>query len=407
MGGGMLQPASVCLLPGVIYRRRVSAQRGWHRHNYGGLGATPLPMNERMSVDVHRTRLQPSWLHCRWPVALLVTLTLALVLAGCSTGAPQTTLDPKGPYARQIYDLFIGWIFWPAVAVFVAVEGLLLYSVLRFRGREGDPLPVQTHGNTRLEITWTIIPALILGVILWATFSTERTLATPPEDPRGIAVRVIGHQWWWEFEYPDLGVSTANELHIPVGVPVTLQLESADVIHSFWVPFLAGKTDAIPGRINRLWLQADEAGTYSGQCAEFCGIQHALMRFIVVAEATSQFESWLRNERSIPNFAATPVPAGQAGDASLVSQGAQLFANGACITCHAIRGTAAQGRVGPELTHFGSRQTIAANTLANNPGNLKRWLRNPQAVKPGALMPNLNLNDQDIEALTAYLLTLK
>jgi cytochrome c oxidase subunit 2 len=200
-------------------------------------------------------------------------------------------------------------------------------------------------------------------------------------------------------------------MHIPVGVPIRLQLESVDVIHSFWVPFLGGKTDAIPGRINHLWFQADEAGTYSGQCAEFCGIQHALMRLIVIAESQSQFDAWVRNERSIPAFAATPTPSGQppSAEASLVSRGAQLFATGACITCHTVRGTPANARVGPELTHFGSRQTIAANTLQKDPegNNLKRWLRNPQAVKLGNLMPNLNLSEPDIEALAAYLQSLR
>ncbi|MGH2350349.1 MAG: cytochrome c oxidase subunit II, partial [Chloroflexota bacterium] len=212
----------------------------------------------------------------------------------------------------------------------------------------------------------------------------------------------IGHQWWWEFQYPELGVTTANELHIPVGVPINLELESADVIHSFWVPHLAGKTDAIPGRVNRLWFLADEPGTYNGQCAEFCGIEHALMRMLVIAESQSEFDAWVRNERSIPAFAATPT-----AQDSLVTRGAQLFANGVCITCHTIRGTAAQGKVGPELTHVGSRQTIAANTLPNTPEGLERWLRNPQAVKPGNLMPNLNLSDEDIDALVAYLQSLK
>ncbi len=348
----------------------------------------------------------------RWPLPGLpvgvVAVFLALWLAGCATGNPQSTIDPKGPFARHIYDLFVTWIFWPAVAVFVIVEGLLLYAVWRFRGREGDPLPAQIHGNTRLEITWTLIPAIILIVILFFTFRTQAVLATPPPGD-AITVRVIGHQWWWEFEYPDYGFTTANEMHIPVGVPVIIQLESADVIHSFWVPHLAGKTDAIPGRINRIWLQADEPGVYSGQCAEFCGIQHALMRLLVIAEPRSEFERWARNERSIPIATApTPTPAPGTPE-SLVSQGAQLFATGACVTCHTVRGTPAQGKVGPELTHFGSRRTIAANTLPKDEKgeNLKRWLRNPQAVKPGALMPNLNLSEQDVEALAAYLQSLK
>jgi cytochrome c oxidase subunit 2 len=339
---------------------------------------------------------------------------LPLLVAGCTTGNPQSTLDPKGPFAQYIFDLF-----WPvmlaALFVFVVVEALIIYSVWRFRGREGDPLPSQIHGNTTLEITWTIIPAVILLVILGFTFYTQSVLAKVPESGPGgnaINVTVIGHQWWWEYQYPDLAVVTANELHIPVGVPIKLQLESNDVIHSYWVPHLGGKTDVIPGRINHLWFQADEAGIYNGQCAEFCGVEHALMRIQVVAESPSQFNAWAQGQRAIPGLAPTPTPSAGAqatpsATESLVAQGAQLFANGACITCHTLRGTPAQAKIGPDLTHFGSRKGIAANTLPNTPENLAKWLQNPQAVKPGNDMPNLNLSDQDIAALVAYLESLK
>jgi cytochrome c oxidase subunit II len=338
--------------------------------------------------------------------AALLIPVIALILAGCNTGNPQTTLAPEGLNARYIYELFIWWMFWPAVAVFVVVEALLIYAIWRFRARPGDPTPAQFHGNTRLEITWTIIPALILVVLLYGTFRTQTVLATPPPAQNAINVRVIGHQWWWEFEYPELGFVTANEMHIPVGVPVIITLEAADVIHSFWVPILAGKQDNIPGRTNRLWLQADRPGTYSGQCAEFCGVQHALMRFLVVAETPSEFEAWARRQRAIPALGAPPQPAPGVSP-SLVAQGAQLFTSGACLTCHTVRGTPAAGKMGPDLTHFGSRKTIAANTLPNTPENLALWLRNPQAVKPGNLMPNLNLSDQDVAALVAYLQSLR
>jgi cytochrome c oxidase subunit II len=343
---------------------------------------------------------------------LLLGLSAAL-LAGCDTGNPQSTLNPQGPNAQLIFDLFHLAVFWPAVLVFVVVEAVLVYAIWRYRGRPGDPLPNQYHGNTTLEITWTIIPALILVVILFFTFRTQAVLATPQDSSRAINVRVIGHQWWWEFEYPDYGFVTANELHVPVGVPINLTLESIDVIHSFWTPFLAGKQDAIPGRVNRMWMQADKEGTYHGQCAEFCGVEHALMRFLVFAESPSQFESWARDQRSIPSFAVQPTPAAGAGAPtgaqSLVQQGGQLFANGACITCHTVRGTPANGKVGPDLTHFGGRTSLAGNTLEKGPNGegIKRWLRNPQAVKPGNLMPNLNLSDSDIEALAAYLQSLK
>jgi cytochrome c oxidase subunit 2 len=336
---------------------------------------------------------------------LLIGVVLALIVSGCTTNNPQSTLDPKGPAAQTIYDLFVPFLFWPAVIVFFAVEGILLYSIYRFRGRPGDPLPAQLHGNTRLEVTWTLVPALILIVILAATFRTQAVLATPPPPGQAIRVVVTGHQWWWEFQYPELGVTTANELHIPVGVPIQVELTSNDVIHSFWVPHLAGKMDAIPGRINRMTMAASEAGAYQGQCSEFCGIQHAMMRLQVVAESRGDFDAWVTQQRSIPAFAtATPVPG---AEPSLAQQGAQIFANGACITCHTLRGTPAQAKVGPDLTHVGSRRNIAANTLPNTPENVARWLHNPQAVKPGNMMPNLNLSDQDIAALVAYLESLK
>ena len=342
--------------------------------------------------------------------AVLLLGVLGLLSAGCSTGNPQSTIDPRGPNAQMIYDLMVLPIFVPAVIVFFVVEGVLIWTVFRYRGREGDPLPVQTHGNTPLEITWTIIPAIILIVILYFTFQTQAALAHPPESRDAVNVRVIGHQWWWEFQYPDLGVTTANELHIPTGVPINVTLESIDVIHSFWVPLLGGKQDAIPGRVNRMWLQADREGTYFAQCAEFCGVQHALMRFLVVAESQSSFNSWATNERRLQGFGSAAIPTPAPGQQpSLVQQGATLFASGACITCHTVRGTQAAGIVGPELTHFGSRKSIAANTLPKDDAglNLKRWLRNPQAVKPGSLMPNLNLSEADIEAIAAYLESLK
>jgi len=352
-----------------------------------------------MSLDLRR--------FARYSLPFVVLAALPL-LAACATGAPQSTLDPRGYHARHIYDDLFWWVMIAALAVFFAVEAVIVYAVWRFRARPGDPLPAQIHGNTTLEITWTIIPAIILIVILLFTFNTQRILANPPElaeaGRNALNIRVVGHQWWWEFQYPDLAVTTANELHLPVGVPVRVELESADVIHSFWVPYIAGKQDAIPGRVNPLIIQADEADTYSGQCAEFCGIEHALMRFQVVSESQSEFNSWAQNQRAIPGFAATPTAGGQQ---SLVSQGAQVFANGACVTCHTLRGTPAQAKIGPDLTHFGSRKSLAANTLPNTPENLAKWLRNPQAVKPGNDMPNLNLSDQDVDALVAYLESLK
>lgn len=323
------------------------------------------------------------------------------VLPACATGNPQSTLSPAGSHAAIIFDLYIP-IFWAAVLVFVVVEAVLLYSVWRYRqrpGQEGE-IPAQVHGNTRLEIAWTVAPAVVVAIIAIMTFRTQAILASFPTD--ALNVRVIGHQWWWEFQYPDLGITTANELHVPAGRPVKLTLESADVIHSFWIPRLAGKTDTIPGLTNQLWFRADRPGTYRGQCAEFCGTQHALMGLRVIVTSQSEFDAWVRAQRQ-------PATIPTSGAAA---RGAQLFLDRAatapkCWSCHTIAGTDAQGKVGPDLTHVGSRSTIVAGLLENTPENLAKWIHDPQGLKKGALMPNLGLSEQQAADLAAFLSSLK
>jgi cytochrome c oxidase subunit 2 len=221
--------------------------------------------------------------------------------------------------------------------------------------------------------------------------------SAPPAGEEVLPIQVTGHQWWWTFAYPTLGVVTANELHVPIGRAVQVHLRSADVIHSFWVPRLAGKMDVIPNQENRMWFKADRPGIYFGQCAEFCGVSHAHMGFRVVAQTAADFAAWVQTQQQ-----PAPVPT----DPPAV-HGAQLFLQRGCLACHTISGTPAQGTVGPNLTHVGSRQTLAAGVLANTPDNLARWLRDPQAVKPASLMPNLALDDASIGALVAYLHGLK
>lgn len=318
---------------------------------------------------------------------------LTLLLSACSSTAPQSMVSPAGENAQMIYNL-LQEIFWAAMAVFVIVEGLLIYAVIRFRRKAGEGLPAQIHGNTPIEVAWTVAPALLLLVIFVLTVRTLGAVSSPV--PGKLNVKVIGHQWWWEFQYSDLNIVTANELHVPVGETVNLSLESKDVIHSFWVPQLAGKTDVIPGYENRMWIRVDQLGTYSGQCAEFCGVEHALMRFRVVAQTEEDFQAWVKSQQAAP-----AAPTGEA------ARGAEVFARSACVGCHTIEGTPGKGTVGPNLTHFGSRTTIAAGTLENTPENLARWLRDPQAVKPGNLMPNLHLSEDEIAALVAYLESLK
>lgn len=332
----------------------------------------------------------PKWFKL---VVGLPLLLLALPLAGCSS--TQSILEPASTNARDITGLFYT-IFYVALAIFIVVEGLLVYFVVRYQRRAGTELPEQIHGNTPVEIAWTLAPALVLAVVFVLTVRTMTAVNVTAQPASTLNVRVIGHQWWWEYQYPDMNIVTANDLHIPVGEVVHITLESDNVIHSFWVPQLTGKTDVVPGHQNTTWLRAETAGEYHGQCAEFCGAQHAHMLFQVIAQPRADFDAWAKQQQ-------TP-PAAPSADAA---RGADVFAKGACIGCHTIQGTKGQGKVGPNLTHFGSRLTIGAGALNNTPENLALWLKNPQAVKPENDMPNLGLSDVDIQSLVAYLESLK
>ncbi|CAN5244767.1 cytochrome c oxidase subunit II [soil metagenome] len=333
----------------------------------------------------------------QWALLALV----AVLVAGCGlTGGPQDALDPAGPVAEaqdRLWDL----VFPIAVAVFVLVQGLIIVAMVRFRRRPGDDdVPRQVEGNTRLEIVWTAIPAVILAAIAVPMITTLFGLADRPEG--AMDVTVVGKQYWWEFEYPDSGVVTATELHIPTDTPVWITLDGtgpdADVIHSFWVPRLAGKTDYTPGDTQTMWLQADRPGTYSGQCAEFCGLSHANMKFTVIAQEPDDFERWLAEQRQ----PAQPVAGGPA------TEGERLFSSQQCVACHVIDGyEGADQRVGPDLTHFASRASFAGGMFPTTTENLRRWLRNPPAVKPGSQMPDLNLSGSQVDALVAYLQTLE
>jgi len=324
-------------------------------------------------------------------------LVYVALLAGCAGG--PAVLSPASPGAGQIHKL-TSLVFWIALAVFLVVEGLLIYAAVRFSRRTEDSMPKQTRGNRRLEIGWTLAPAIVLVVVFAVSLRTLRLVAYQPSATTAagnvIHVRVVGHQWWWEFDYPDLNIVTADDMHVPAGAVVDLQVESADVIHSYWVPQLGGKIDAIPGHTNQTWFQATQAGTFQGQCAEFCGVEHAKMRLEVIVEPADQFQAWVAQEQA-------PIPT----LTGVAAQGQQAFLGGACVGCHTINGTQAQGKVGPNLTHFASRKMFAGATLDNTPENLARWLANPQAVKPGNKMPDLNLTDTQISELVAFLESLK
>ena len=318
-----------------------------------------------------------------------------LGLTACGGPFPQSALDPASDFAWKLQDLFTGIFFW-AVVVFVLVEGALIVAIFRFRERPGGPAPKRTHGNTILEISWTLAPAVVLVLIAIPTIKTIWDVDRPPRG-ESLVVEAIGHQWWWEFRYPDLGVVTANEIHIPVGTQIDVRLTSDDVIHSFWFPRLGGKRDVIPGRENQIWFTADSAGIYLGQCAEFCGLSHALMKMELVAESPEDFERWVEQQKADAVVA----------DSATFARGSQAFMQSGCIACHAVRGTIAQGVIGPDLTHVGSRRRIAAGILDNTPENMERWIRYPQQVKPGALMQVPEMDDETVRLIVEYLQNLK
>jgi cytochrome c oxidase subunit 2 len=331
----------------------------------------------------------------------------ALVLSACSLigneDAPLSALDPKGPFSRREDELF--WpVFWIATAVFALVQGAILVAVFLFRDREGAKEAKQLHGSPKLEVLWTVIPALILAGIAVPTTAAVFDLTECGAD--AIEVDVIGHQWWFEYRYPDTGVATANVMVIPAGQEVCAKLTSDDVIHNFWIPALNGKRYAIPGQTTELRLQADDPGEFWGHCAEFCGLSHSLMRARVQALPAAEYEAWL-----VAQAEPTPLPA----EGTPEYDGYQVFLSRGCTQCHTVRfddDTASNivpddAFSGPELTHFASRSVFAGATLPDEGQTredaLKEWLSDPPSYKPGSFMPNLALTEQEIDDLIIWL----
>ena len=306
-----------------------------------------------------------------------------------------SVFHPGSPEALAIERLFYVDLIIAAV-IFLTVAGLVAYAAWRFRARPGVGEPFQDEGNPRLETIWTVVPAAVLLVLL---VLTARTMAIvhPLTGSRSPDVVVIAHQWWWEYHYPASGVVTANELHMPEGETWLLAIESADVIHDFWVPDLGAKEDAIPGRRNFIWIDPQRDGTYLGTCAEYCGAQHALMGIRVIVSPPARFAAWTESQLRIP-----PSPAG--GEAA---EGARAFERRTCRNCHRIAGTEADGHVGPDLTHVADRQTLGAGVLENTPANLAAWISDPQAFKPGCHMPDMRLSQEEARAIATYLEGLK
>jgi len=332
--------------------------------------------------------------HTRQPLAfafrmLPLLLPLLACLVGCHRGHNQSMLHPAGPAASHI-----AWIWWflfiLCSAIFLAVILLTAIAIWTRKSTDNNESPL---GNRFIVFTGVVIPGFILLAMLVVSVRSQVVLAMPKTE---LTVRVTGHMWWWEVEYPELGISTANEIHIPVDQPVRIELISADVIHSLWVPNLQGKMDLLPDKVNVTWLQAAKAGVYRGQCAEFCGVQHAFMAFEVVALPPDEFNQWKDSKKVVEK---RPLTASE-------RHGREVFFKVACHNCHAIEGTGAIGIRGPNLTHLASRRTIGAGLLKNNHGNLTGWVANPQSAKPGNLMPRTHINSTDLRSLIEFLETL-
>ncbi|MGA2231691.1 MAG: cytochrome c oxidase subunit II [Tepidisphaeraceae bacterium] len=320
-----------------------------------------------------------------WPLQLNIQLADSTV----------PVLDPASPNAAAIYHLFFV-VSLICLAIFVIVATLICMSVVRFRASGGE-LPAQNFGSDRSEIIWTIFPVVI--VLFLAVMSAKLVLSAQASasvdvaGPGNADLIVVGHQWWWEARYPGSGVVAANEIHVPIGHKFLVRVDSADVIHSFWVPQLAPKMDMVPGQHNYVYLQADQPGVYDGACSEFCGDQHAWMRFIVVAQSESEYAQWLASQ-ALP---------GRVPSAPYALAGRKIFFTQTCINCHAIGGTSAIANAAPDLTHISLRRQLAAGVIPNTPDNLARWLRNPQDIKPGCKMPDFGLDDNQVNQLVAYL----
>ena len=342
----------------------------------------------------------------RWAGVAVLALVAGGLLSACSDNG-ATFINPQGPVANAESNLF-WFILIVATLIFVGVVSALIFGIVRYRDRPNAPEARQFHGNTKLEIAWTITPSVILFIILAVTIGTMFAIASPPGNQTDITVNAIGHQWWWEFQYPDQHIVTADEMVIPINARVHVNLISDNVIHSFWVPSLAGKTDVIPGHDNTLWLKGTSIGQFRGECAEFCGTQHAHMDFQVDVRSQNDYQAWVSQQQAT---AAAPVPG------SLEAQGEQVFLHSGCVSCHVIDGVANIGKIhiGPNLTHFGSRQWIAGEVLPNQPAELADWIHSAQTYKSGSDMPDFNgspgsqgnLTTDQLNALVAYLESLK
>jgi len=347
-------------------------------------------------------------MHMRRALQILIPLLLPMTdLFAQPAAQSSTSTSIFSPISTPADSIFRLSLFVLAVTgiIFVIVAALLVYSAVKFRKKANDDgrEPPQVYGSNQLELAWTVIPVLIVVVLFLASARVIHEVQDAPRPPGAIEVTVVGHQFWWEFRYPQYGFVATNEMHVPVSdpkqpTPTFLTLLSADTDHSFWVPRLAGKTDLIPNHPNSMWIDPHEPGVYLGQCALYCGTQHAKMLLRVYVEPRADFDRWVQTQRQ-------QVAANVPKDAS-TAEGRRIFETTACINCHVVAGTVANGRFGPDLTHLMSRDTLASGAAPNTPENLRLWIENPDAIKPGSLMPAMNLTSQELDRVTAYLLTL-
>ncbi|MBV8550263.1 MAG: cytochrome c oxidase subunit II [Acidobacteriaceae bacterium] len=332
---------------------------------------------------------------------MFINAVIALLLQAQTSNLPEhpvaNTFKPLASPGQQEKDIAILTLAITG-AIFVVVGGLIVYGIWRYRRRPGDVStqePAQVYGSNQIEAAWTVIPILIVFVLIGVTARVIGSIENASPPPSTVKVRLIGHQWWWTVEYPQFGVTSANEIHVPVatnGSPATyLQLESVDVIHSFWIPQLAGKTDLIPNRTNYAWIDPKEPGIYLGNCAEYCGTQHANMLLRVIAEPPADFNRWADEQKR----AANPDPA--------LARAREIFESLACVNCHTIKGTGAVGKFGPDLTHLMSRQTIGSGVTTLTHEHLREWVDDPQTIKPGCLMPSMQLTNEQLDQVVAYL----
>jgi cytochrome c oxidase subunit 2 len=337
-------------------------------------------------------------------VALAVVYHWSRVAGSGVARSPTNIFDPAATPAHSIFGLSM-LVLSVTLGIFLLVAGLLVFVLIRYRQRPSDSErePAQVYGSNQIELSWTVIPILIVVMLFLSTTRVILDTQAAPKPSGALDVTVIGHQFWWEYRYPKLGVVTANELHIPISdpakpTPTYLSLSSADTDHSFWVPRLAGKTDLIPNRLNTMWIDPQQAGLYLGQCAQYCGTQHAKMLLRVYAQSPEDFAAWIKQQQR-------QAQQDLSGNTA-AAEGRTVFMNNACINCHTVAGTVATGRFGPDLTHLASRDTIASGPVQNTPENLRKWIADPNSMKPGVLMPSMHLSDHDLDVITAYLTTL-